>query len=208
MADSFVPPGLAARRGRVFGAEQDRSLVRRAVEQGRLSEAQLTEAWEERERTSRPLSEILAGRGWLPPSDIAALVESMNREDYATSRRAGGAPVPPDVVIHLEDSARRLGGFVLVERLGRGGGGEVWKAWDLGLGRWCALKIPLALPQEAAALERFAREAVVAARLSHPNIVSIHGIAEENGRPYIVMQYVEGKTIRQERPPLHPPAQA
>jgi len=132
----------------------------------------------------------------------------MNREDYAASRRAGVSPVPPDVAIHLEDSALRLGGFVLVERLGRGGAGEVWKAWDLGLGRWCALKIPLALPEEGAALERFAREAVVAARLSHPNIVSIHGIAEENGRPYIVMQYVEGKTLQQERPPRRPALQA
>src|SRR5258708_13939817 len=159
MADSFVPPGLAARLGRVFGAEQDRSLGRRAVEHGRLSEAQLTEAWEERERTSRPLSEILAARGWLSPSDIAALVESMNREDYATSRRAGGAPVPPDVVIHLEDSARRLGGFVLVERLGRGGGGEVWKAWGRCLGRWCVLQLPLALPDGPATLEHFAHHA-------------------------------------------------
>jgi len=204
MADSFVPPRLASRLGRLFGAEQDRALGRRAVEQGRLTEAQLTEAWDERNRTSRPLSEIIAARGWLSPSEIEALADSMNRDDYAAARRAGVAPVPPDVATHLQDASRRLGGFVLVERLGRGGAGEVWKSWDLGLGRWCALKIPLALPEEGAALERFAREAVVAARLSHPNIVSIHGIAEESGRPYIVMQYVEGKTLQQERPPLRP----
>ena len=208
MADSFVPPGLASRLGRVFGAEQDRAFGRRAVDQGRLTEAQLNEAWEERERTSRPLAGILAARGWMSPSDIASLVEAMNRDDYAAFRLAGAAPVPPEAAIHRDDPSRRLGAFVLVERLGRGGMGEVWKAWDLRLGRWSALKIPLALPEEGAALERFAREAVVAARLSHPNIVSIHGIAEENGRPYIVMQYVEGKTLQQDRPPLRAAVQA
>ncbi|MBV8880043.1 MAG: protein kinase [Planctomycetaceae bacterium] len=208
MDGPFVPSGLAARLGRVFGAEQDRALGRRAVELGRLTEAQRVEAEEERDRTSRPLAEILAARGWLSASEIAALVESLHREDYAASKRAGVAPVPPEAAALLDDPSRRLGGFVLVERLGRGGAGEVWKAWELRLGRWSAVKIPLALPEEGAVLDRFAREAVVAARLSHPSIVSIHGIAEEKGRPYIVMEYVEGKTLQQERPPLKAALQA
>jgi serine/threonine-protein kinase len=200
MPDPFVPPGLAARLGKLYGAEQDRSLGRLAVQRGRISDAQLAEASQEQERSSRPLGEIFVERGWLSSADLAALRETADREDYSSFKLAG-ALVPPEVAAHENDPARCVAGLVLVERLGRGGTGEVWKAWERRLGRWCAVKFPIALPEEGAALERFAREAVVAARLSHPNIVSIHGIAEEKGRPYIVMQYVEGRTLQQAPPP-------
>jgi serine/threonine-protein kinase len=201
MSDPLVPPGLTSRLGRLFGAEQERALGRLAVARGRLSEAQFAEAWQERERTARPLQEILSARGWMSSADLAALAESADREDYSSFKLAG-APLPPEAAAHQNDPARRIADFVLVERLGRGGSGEVWKAWERRLGRWCALKFPISLPEEAASLERFAREAVVAARLSHPNIVSIHGIAEDGGRPYIVMQYVEGQTLQRAALPL------
>src|SRR5947207_3906629 len=201
MTDPFVPPGLAARLGRLFGAEQDRSLGRLAVQRGRISEAQLADALREHDQGSRPLADILVERGWISPADLAALREMADREDYSAFRLAG-ASLPPEAAAHEQDPARRVAGLILVERLGRGGAGEVWKAWDRRLGRWCAVKFPIALPEEVGALERFAREAVVAARLSHPNIVSIHGVAEEAGRPYIVMQYVEGRTLQQAPPPL------
>jgi len=201
MPDPLVPPGLAAKLGKLFGAEQDRSLGRLAVQRGRLSEAQLAEALQERDRGSRPLAEILVERGWISSADLAALREAADRDDYSAFKGAGAA-VPPEVAAHENDPARRVAGLILVERLGRGGAGEVWKAWERRLGRWCAVKFPIALPEEGAALERFAREAVVAARLSHPNIVSIHGVAEEGGRPYIVMQYVEGQSLQQAPPPL------
>src|SRR5256885_1351108 len=70
MDDPLVPPGLASRLGRVFGAEQDRSLRRRAVDQGRLTQAQWNEAWEERGRTSRPPAEILAALALSSRPDI------------------------------------------------------------------------------------------------------------------------------------------
>jgi eukaryotic-like serine/threonine-protein kinase len=190
------------RLGRIFGAEQERAIGRRAVELGRLPPAQFEEAWQEREKTGRPFAEILAARGWLNRAAFDELAESMDRRDYSAFKLAGAAAPPPEVEPLLEDPARRLAEFVLVDRLGRGGAGDVWKAWDRHLGRWCAIKIPLALPEKGDALDHFTREAVVAARLSHPNIVSIHRVSEENGRPFIVMEYVEGKTLEQEPPPL------
>src|SRR5690348_1935147 len=147
MTDVFIPPDLASKLGRLFGAEQERALGRLAVRRGRLTEDQLADAWEERERTSRPLADILAARGWIAPADLVALAESADREDYPALKLAG-ASVPPEAAAHLDDAARRVGGFVLVERLGRGGAGEVWKAWDARLGRWVAAKFPIALPEE------------------------------------------------------------
>ncbi|HEX7899612.1 MAG TPA: protein kinase [Planctomycetota bacterium] len=189
-----------SRLGRLFGVEQERALGRRAVRLGKLTEERLAEAWEERERTSKPLADILAARGWLPAADLAALADSMDREDYSAFKLAGAA-APPEVAPLLGDASRTLAEFTLVERLGSGGAGEVWKAWDRRLGRWSALKIPLALPERGDALDRFTREAFLAARLSHPNIVAIHRVDADRGRPYIVMQYAEGKTLQQAPPP-------
>jgi len=202
MADPMFSPGLGDRLGRLFGVEQERALGRRAVELGRLTPPQFDDAWQERERTGRPLADILADRGWLPRAELDRLAESMDREDYSAFKLAGAAAVPPEVLPLLGDPARRLAEFVLVERLGRGGAGEVWKAWDRRLGRWSALKLPVAMPEKGAALDRFTREAVVAARLSHPGIVAIHRVTEENGRPCIVMEYVDGKSLEEDRPPL------
>jgi len=81
MADSPLTPGLADRLGRLFGAEQERALGRRAVELGRVTEAQFEDAWRERERTGRPLADVLAARGWLSVADLAGLGDAMDRED-------------------------------------------------------------------------------------------------------------------------------
>ena len=125
---------------------------------------------------------------------IKELQSEIDREDYALFRP--DRPTPPEVVQALGEPDRRLAEFVRVSRLGQGGIGEVWKAWDTRLGRWVAVKLPMATPDQEGATERFTREALAAARLSHPNIVSIHRVAEENGRCFIVMQYVEGQPLR------------
>lgn len=95
--------------------------------------------------------------------------------------------------------------YRIIRKLGAGGMGEVYLAEDSKLDRKVAIKF---LPPESTADEqakkRLVREARAAAKLDHPNICSIHEVSEEQGRSFIVMQYVEGETLdtRMKRKPF------
>ena len=91
---------------------------------------------------------------------------------------------------------RTLGHYRIVEKIGEGGMGEVYRAHDEKLDRDVAIKVlPEAVTQDAGRLARFETEAKAVAALNHPNIVTIHSVEEDEGVHFITMELVEGKTL-------------
>eukprot|EP00913_Durusdinium_trenchii_P011143 g10465.t1 len=115
------------------------------------------------------------------------------RSEFAPTERVSGF-VPPDP----EDLDRHFPHLEIVELLGRGGMGAVYKARQPGLDRTVAVKIlPPEVGADPAFAERFTREARALARLSHQSIVSIYDSGNAGGQYYIVMEYVDGANLRQ-----------
>jgi serine/threonine protein kinase len=152
----------------------------------------------------------------LPPGERAAFlarecandekllrdVESLLANDAERGDMIGGAvgraadQLPEDTSSSDQFLGKHVGAYLITELVGKGGMGMVFKALDTRLNRSVAIKV---LPPDCFAdserKRRFLQEAKSASALNHPNIVTIHGIAEEQGMDFIIMEYVPGKTL-------------
>lgn len=147
------------------------------------------------------------GEAYTGPVHFPCLAEN------STIRVGGGSPpsdparpratlddLPEEAAPHAADPSRLLQHYILVRQVGKGGMGAVWKAWDKKLTRWVAVKF--LHEEDPEAVERFGREAKLAARLRHPNIAAIYEVGEapsreagQSLRHYLAMEYIDGSTL-------------
>jgi len=118
-------------------------------------------------------------------------------KDAVLAKIGGKPPEPADDAANQEPAKpKRLGGFDLIGRLGRGGMGTVLKARQISMDRIVALKIlPQRLAKNKDFVKRFIREARAAARLRHPNIVQAYDVGVAEGHYYFAMEYVDGQGL-------------
>ncbi|MBI4564258.1 MAG: protein kinase [Planctomycetes bacterium] len=128
----------------------------------------------------RPLGEILVDEGFITREKLAELHEDPDV--------IPGGRIPEEVRRAQADPANRTDHFVRIRRLGRGGLGEVWLAYDLELSRYVAIKFP-----KKEHLAKFLDEALILARFDHPGIVPVHEI----GPNYIVMAFIDGVPLEE-----------
>src|SRR6476659_3949221 len=90
----------------------------------------------------------------------------------------------------------RVGSYEVIAPIGRGGMGEVYRARDVRLQREVAIKaLPEEFQEDRERLARFEREARMLAALNHTNVAGIHGLEEQNGARFLIMELVEGETL-------------
>ncbi|MBE7466871.1 MAG: protein kinase [Planctomycetes bacterium] len=158
----------------------DARLGQLAVRQGLVSEVQLAEALRQQESLSsqggyRPIGEYLVESGAITRDQLRELIR---RQESVWSQH------------------RVLGKYKLIEKIGQGGMGAVWKAEQTDLGNFVAMKLlPRKVLDNETLVARFHREARLMATLNHTNIVQAFDAGDQDGQPYYVMPYLEGASV-------------
>lgn len=161
----------------------DDGLIARIVRDRRIvTEEQLRDCLEEQRRPridgpAPTLGEILVRRKWVRVDDLIR---------WVSDHRSAQAALP------------RVERYEIRDRIGEGASALVYRAWDRQLNRPVALKVLREIMVlSALARQRFQREAQAAAGISHPNVVTVHDAGEADGRPYLVMELVEGRPLNE-----------
>ncbi|HEV3028755.1 MAG TPA: serine/threonine-protein kinase, partial [Planctomycetota bacterium] len=182
-------------------SESDLRFGQRVVSQGFVTPEQVREClrlrYELRSPDGKPaprLSELLVKKGYLTLEQCERVMRTFTSPP-PVSAEAGAASreLPPDAAEAAQTPGNLMGRYIRVRKLGEGGMGEVWRAWDRDLLRWVALKF--LRYDSLSELTRFQREARTIAKLAHPNIAAIYDVGDHAGKPYIAMQFIEGPTL-------------
>ncbi len=148
------------------------------------------------------LSQLVA-MGLLTEDDLSICGEMARPEDASMKsliellvERRRLTKYQGDLIVNGRPDKLVMGEYIVLERLGKGGMGEVYKAYHRRMHREVAIKVLLESGvQSQDKIERFRREAIAAARMNHPNIVTAYDANEHEGIPYLVMEYVKGRDL-------------